>query len=152
MTNSLPHWLSPHTLRSRGPYFIMKRRSGSSTPSTRLIAQQSSSDPSVTLFNLPTPDNESSVLRPSKRPKVASASSPQKTKAKTIKQALETPHAAPARWRETYDAIREMRARITAPVDTMGCDTAKWKETDPRVCPSPPSDFIWLIFNIVRIE
>jgi len=69
---------------------------------------------------------------PAQTPSSASASaSPQKPKA--IKQALEKPHPAPARWRETYDAIREMRTRFPAPVDTMGCDTAKWKETDPRV-------------------
>jgi endonuclease III len=59
------------------------------------------------------------------------SSSPRKPK--TIKQTLEKPHPAPAHWRETYDAIKEMRARFPAPVDTMGCDTAKWKETDPRV-------------------
>ncbi|KAH9961148.1 DNA glycosylase [Lactifluus volemus] len=58
------------------------------------------------------------------------SSSPRKPK--TIKQTLEKPHPAPAHWRETYDAIKEMRARFPAPVDTMGCDTAKWKETDPR--------------------
>ncbi len=69
---------------------------------------------------------------PAQTPSSASASaSPQKPKA--IKQTLEKPHPAPARWRETYDAIREMRTRFPAPVDTMGCDTAKWKETDPRV-------------------
>ena len=61
-----------------------------------------------------------------------SGASPQKP-TKAIKQALEKPHPAPARWRETYDAIKEMRSRFPAPVDTMGCDTAKWKETDPRV-------------------
>ena len=119
----------------------MKRRGGPSTRSTRLIAQQSSADPSVTLFKLE-PD------RLSKRAKVEgdvateTPASPQKTKAKVvkakgkakeIKQALDTPHPAPPHWRETYDAIREMRARMPAPVDTMGCDTAKWKETDPRV-------------------
>ena len=73
------------------------------------------------------------VEKPQMRtPSIRSASaSPQKRKA--IKQALEKPHPAPARWRETYDAIKEMRARFPAPVDTMGCDTAKWKETDPRV-------------------
>jgi endonuclease-3 len=54
-------------------------------------------------------------------------------KPRAIKQALEEPHPAPARWRETYDAIVEMRSRFPAPVDTMGCDTAKWKEMDPRV-------------------
>ncbi len=58
------------------------------------------------------------------------STSPQKPKA--IKQALEKPHPAPERWRETYDSIKEMRSRFPAPVDTMGCDTAKWKEMDPR--------------------
>ena len=70
--------------------------------------------------------------RPTARtPSSESAASPKKPKA--IKQALEKPHPAPARWRETYDAIKEMRSRYPAPVDTMGCDTAKWKEMDPRV-------------------
>lgn len=54
-------------------------------------------------------------------------------KPKTIKQALDKPHPAPEGWRETYDSIKEMRSRFPAPVDTMGCDTAKWKEMDPRV-------------------
>ena len=119
----------------------MKRRGGPSTRSTRLLAQQSSTDPSVTLFKLE-PDGHD---RLSKRVKVEAdaatevSTSPQKAKAKgkgkakEIKQALDTPHPAPPHWRETYDAIREMRARMPAPVDTMGCDTAKWKETDPRV-------------------
>ena len=73
--------------------------------------------------------------RRSKRLKARTPSSepasPKKPKA--IKQALKKPHPAPARWRETYDAIKEMRSRFTAPVDTMGCDTAKWKEIDLRV-------------------
>ncbi|KAH9968457.1 DNA glycosylase [Russula compacta] len=68
--------------------------------------------------------------RPPSRSRRTPSASPQKPKA--IKQALEKPHPAPARWRETYDAIKEMRSRFPAPVDTMGCDTAKWKETDPR--------------------
>ncbi|KAH9069418.1 DNA glycosylase [Lactarius deliciosus] len=151
----------------------MKRRSGSSTRvtrPTRLIAQQSSADQSVTLFKLEDPDDETLDApvseRHSKRIKAEAkakaevlpstgnddddddddalgngsrskkraktAASPRKAKAKEIKRALDTPHPAPAHWRETYDAIREMRARLPAPVDTMGCDTAKWKETEPR--------------------
>jgi endonuclease-3 len=152
----------------------MKRRSGAST---RLVSQQSSANPAVTLFKLENSDGDSepgpsTLLRHSKRVKVeaivkvedvvhgdeyeelsipatkapsASAAdkgkkarsgrtpsrSPQKPKA--IKQALEKPHPAPEQWRETYDAIKEMRSRYPAPVDTMGCDTAKWKEMDPRV-------------------
>ena len=166
----------------------MKRRSGRSTQTTRLIPQQSSADPSVTFFkledhdSLPDSDPNSGLGRlaspphRSKRIKVEhvtteetascvgddeelpglttkapsgkgkgkaarrplartlsfeSAASPKKPKA--IKQALEKPHPAPARWQETYDAIKEMRSRFPAPVDTMGCDTAKWKEIDPRV-------------------
>ena len=148
----------------------MKRRSGSSTRSTRLVAQQSSAGQSVTLFKLednsdeplplhsPDPsvaerrlkrikvddgdDDEGASRRGGKAPPVEIiAASPQKAKgkakAKEIKRALDTPHPAPARWRETYDAIREMRTRFPAPVDTMGCDTAKWKEVDPRVRAPP---------------
>ena len=54
-------------------------------------------------------------------------------KAKSIKQSLDVPHPAPERWRETYDTIKEMRSRIVAPVDTMGCDQAQLKEQDPKV-------------------
>ncbi|KAH9961049.1 DNA glycosylase [Russula dissimulans] len=160
----------------------MKRRSGASTPKTRLVSQRSSAHPAVTLLKLEDPDDVSvpgpSAVRRPKRVKVEvdnkteevvdadsadgefflpvptsdsegptskgkRARSPSRSgrtrfasrsprKPKAIKQALETPHPAPVRWRETYDAIKEMRSRFPAPVDTMGCDTAKWKETDPR--------------------
>ena len=50
-----------------------------------------------------------------------------------IKRAPEKPHPAPERWRETYDAIKEMRLQFPTPVDTMGCNMAKWNEIDPRV-------------------
>ena len=68
--------------------------------------------------------------RHSKSIKVASAS--QKAKAKSHYQ-VGTGH--PHTRRETYDAIREMHTRISSPIATMGCETAKWKETDPRVRP-----------------
>ncbi|KAI6097767.1 DNA glycosylase, partial [Pisolithus croceorrhizus] len=51
---------------------------------------------------------------------------------KVIPQSLAVPHPAPERWKEAYDAIKEMRSRIPAPVDTMGCDQAQWKEQDPK--------------------
>ena len=54
-------------------------------------------------------------------------------KPKLIPQSLDVPHPSPERWKEAYDAIKEMRARTTAPVDTMGCDQAQWKEQDPKV-------------------
>ena len=57
--------------------------------------------------------------------------SPKKFKA--IPQSLATPHPPPSSWRETYDTIKDMRSRFVAPVDTMGCDLAQYKETDPKV-------------------
>jgi endonuclease-3 len=90
------------------------------------------------------PDIEDIVLEkpPSDAPARASSSSHisekarkivSPRKAKPIKQALDIPHPAPNRWQETYDTIKEMRSRIVAPVDTMGCDQAQLKELDPKV-------------------
>jgi hypothetical protein len=69
---------------------------------------------------LPTPSHPRDVL-----------ASPKKFKA--IPQSLATPHPPPSTWRETYDTIKDMRSRFVAPVDTMGCDRAQFKETDPKV-------------------
>lgn len=55
------------------------------------------------------------------------------SKPKTIPQALDVPHPAPAKWAEAYAAIKDMRSRIVAPVDTMGCEQAQLKERDPKV-------------------
>lgn len=73
----------------------------------------------------------SGVPSPS-RPRDVQAS-PKKFKAKAIPQSLATPHPPPTTWRETYDTIKDMRSRFVAPVDTMGCDLAQYKETDPKV-------------------
>ncbi|KIM49604.1 hypothetical protein M413DRAFT_407778 [Hebeloma cylindrosporum] len=68
----------------------------------------------------------------------ASSSTPQKREAnapkkvKAIRQVLDRPHAAPPNWRETYETIKKMRSRFVAPVDTMGCQQAQVKETDPK--------------------
>ncbi|KAF8801416.1 DNA glycosylase [Phlegmacium glaucopus] len=56
--------------------------------------------------------------------------SPKKFKA--IAQSLAVPHPPPSAWKETYDTIKDMRSRFVAPVDTMGCDRAQFKETDPK--------------------
>jgi endonuclease-3 len=70
-----------------------------------------------------------SAQAPKKKP--SKAVSPRKPK--PIRQSLAIPHPAPAKWREAYDAIKVMRSRILAPVDTMGCDQAQLKEHDPKV-------------------
>ncbi|KAI0355143.1 DNA glycosylase [Trametes cingulata] len=80
----------------------------------------------------PTTEEEASApsATPGPQPRKRKAASPRKPK--PIPTALEIPHPAPPRWREAYDAIKRMRARIVAPVDTMGCDQAQLKETDPK--------------------
>lgn len=71
------------------------------------------------------------------------AKSPKKPK--PIQRSLDTPHPAPPRWKEAYDSIKEMRAQIVAPVDTMGCEQAQHKEKDPKVHIHPISYDVRLI-------
>lgn len=52
---------------------------------------------------------------------------------KPVPTTLATPHPAPENWEEVYMLIRQMRTKIVAPVDTMGCDQAQFKESDPKV-------------------
>lgn len=70
-------------------------------------------------------------------PDVSRSESPKKrkppSKPKPIPQALDVPHPTPTRWADVYAAIKEMRSRIEAPVDTMGCDQAQLRERDPKV-------------------
>ncbi|KAF7323434.1 ENDO3c domain-containing protein [Mycena chlorophos] len=69
-----------------------------------------------------------------KKTRSKKTSSPKKSpsKATSYKKALSQPDPAPARWREVFNAIQEMRKGITAPVDTMGCHMAQRHETDSR--------------------
>ncbi|KJA19070.1 hypothetical protein HYPSUDRAFT_69421 [Hypholoma sublateritium FD-334 SS-4] len=89
----------------------------------------------------PTPRKRKAAVKSEpKQKKAASKSSPAKRaatsespkKAKPIPQVLSTPHPEPPNWRETYNTIKEMRARFIAPVDTMGCQRAQLEETEPR--------------------
>lgn len=41
----------------------------------------------------------------------------------------------PPNWEEMYDAVKEMRKTILAPVDTMGCETLAEEHVSPRVRP-----------------
>ncbi|KAF7294539.1 ENDO3c domain-containing protein [Mycena indigotica] len=74
---------------------------------------------------------------PSKSPRAKQRVSPgskpaAKRKASGYKRPLATSDPTPARWREVFDALREMRKHGGAPVDTMGCHMAQRHETDPR--------------------
>jgi hypothetical protein len=154
------------------------KRSASSSPTATLSSHTSSYHASVTLFELNNNRVPHASSRRSKRVKrtgtndmtdvedlhasshpkqvaplrVERAASTSPRKAKPIPLSLETPHPAPSRWRETYDTIKEMRSRIVAPVDTMGCDQAQHKETDPKVrlLVSRHLDDTFLLFGRVK--
>lgn len=115
------------------PISLLQAMASKRTITTRISSTTSQYNSSVTLLHLS--DSEDSAM-PRKRVKVdAAAPKTSPKKRKPVQQELATPHPAPERWQETYDAIKEMRSKIVAPVDTMGCDTAQRKETDPKVRP-----------------
>jgi len=76
-------------------------------------------------------DAEDEATLPERRTKSSRSKAPKKQK--PIQQSLDKPHPAPEHWREQYDTIKSMRARLKAPVDTMGCDQAQNGETEPKV-------------------
>lgn len=81
-------------------------------------------------------DAEVAVVKSEPSSRAAKLSSPKKVK--PVPQSLAVPHPAPPQWREAYDTIKRMREHIVAPVDTMGCEQAQYKETDPKVRRSTP--------------
>ena len=52
---------------------------------------------------------------------------------KTVNDAGEVEIHPPANWEEIYDAVKEMRKTVLAPVDTMGCETLAEENITPRV-------------------
>lgn len=43
----------------------------------------------------------------------------------------------PANWENIYESVKEMRKRVLAPVDTMGCETLAEEQISPRVRLNP---------------
>jgi len=54
---------------------------------------------------------------------------------KAVKQDGQVEIHPPPQWEETYAAVKEMRKKILAPVDTMGCETLAEAHASPRVRP-----------------
>lgn len=52
---------------------------------------------------------------------------------KVVNETGEVEIHPPSNWENVYDAISEMRKRVLAPVDTMGCETLAEAEVDPKV-------------------
>ena len=69
--------------------------------------------------------------------KSAAGEKPKKAKRQpakqTINEAGEVEIHPPANWQEIYDAVKEMRKKVLAPVDTMGCETLAEEHLSPRV-------------------
>lgn len=103
----------------------------SDTEQPRTVARKKTEEPSVRRKSVRTdaevPDSDGPS--PKKRARLTSS----KPKPKAVLQSLEVPHPAPARWADAYAAIKAMRSRVVAPVDTMGCDQAQLRERDPKV-------------------
>ena len=139
--------------------------SSGSTPAPRRSKRIKTEDDEVSLKNSSTEGSKVAAQksrRPAKRAKVEHAAdanvedgaaaakrntkpprSKTPKKQKPIQQFLEKPHPAPEHWEEQYGVIKSMRARLEAPVDTMGCQRAQDGETDPKVhmcCKELPSN------------
>lgn len=52
---------------------------------------------------------------------------------KTAKEAEKVEIYPPADWAQIYDAVKEMRKTVLAPVDTMGCERLAEEHVTPRV-------------------
>lgn len=119
------------TLEERDKAMVLTEVAETVIPESPLTIHRS---PKNTQLKEEKSDTEQTVTSTKELPKVKgkrkASASPRKIKA--IPQSLNAPHPAPERWRETYDAIKEMRSKITAPVDTMGCDLAQYKESEPQ--------------------
>ncbi|KAH9857477.1 DNA glycosylase [Lenzites betulinus] len=97
---------------------------------SKRLKVESTSDSTKRVKTVKVEEESTTLAPPAARPSKRKPASPRKPK--PIPTALETPHPAPPNWSDTYDTIKKMRAHIVAPVDTMGCDQAQLKETDPK--------------------
>ncbi|MCJ1304416.1 DNA N-glycosylase and apurinic/apyrimidinic (AP) lyase [Hypocenomyce scalaris] len=57
---------------------------------------------------------------------------------RTVTEAGEVEIHPPDNWEEIYAAVTEMRKKVLAPVDTMGCETLAEEQASPRVCSVKP--------------
>ncbi|KAJ6257939.1 LOW QUALITY PROTEIN: hypothetical protein Dda_7729 [Drechslerella dactyloides] len=82
------------------------------------------------------PVTDDSESPPSPKPAKQKPKTPKRAPAKGKKTNgahLEIRYDPPDNWREMYDAIKEMRLRIPAPVDTVGCARLAQIDVSPKV-------------------
>lgn len=72
------------------------------------------------------------LSKPGKKARKAPAASG-KGKGKNASTKAKPALSPPPNWEEMYAKVKEMRARVPAPVDTMGCERLAERTTSPRV-------------------
>lgn len=85
-----------------------------------------------------TPNTRASPRKPSHHAKNEDNPKPKKLRRQPAKKIVNEAGAVeihpPAKWEEVYEAVKEMRKSVLAPVDTMGCETLADERLSPRVC------------------
>lgn len=104
-----------------------KRKRGFESPITAATAL-----PAVTTRTSPLKEKSASQNGQQLRPRI------KKGRRQPAKQVVtddgEVEIHPPANWAEIYSAVQEMRKRVLAPVDTMGCERIAEDKRTPRVC------------------
>jgi endonuclease-3 len=98
------------------PVSILKRKRGVDTPTTTTTSIKSKDDITST-----------KALTSSKKPR-----RPPTKKAKPSIKTEDGLISPPANWQRVYSLTQEMRANITAPVDTMGCESSANPTASPK--------------------
>ena len=101
---------------------LTKRKRGHETPATTIT----SASTTTSARTLPRKTADGTV---GKKPKKAKRQ-PAK---RTVNESGEVELHPPANWEEIYDTVKDMRKKILAPVDTMGCETLAEEHLNPRV-------------------
>ena len=101
-----------------------KRKRGIDSPSTTVTSASSniSIRTSPRKAGVKVEDGESKVKKARKQPAK-----------RLVHESGEVEIHPPANWEEIYEAVRKMRKKVQAPVDTMGCETLAEEHLSPRV-------------------
>ncbi|KAI9813448.1 MAG: DNA N-glycosylase and apurinic/apyrimidinic (AP) lyase [Pycnora praestabilis] len=108
-----------------------KRKRGTDTPLTGMTSSISSSTTEtlpvgkVVIAHHDDDDDSPNVVKKPKRARKQPAK-------RTVTEDGEVEIHAPPNWEEVYDAVKEQRRKIVAPVDTMGCETLAEEKMSPR--------------------
>ncbi len=93
--------------------------------------------PSMITSNIPTSNVRTSPHKTGSRSDVQSNNTSRKAKKQPVKKVIkengEVEIHPPPNWEEIYEAVKEMRKKVLAPVDTMGCETLAQEHSSPRV-------------------